>query len=296
MIKIEYLTKRFEQVTAVDRLSLNLEEGITGLVGENGAGKSTLLRLIAGVLLPDEGRVLVDGQLATSYEAKKAVFFLPDDPFAPSQSNLSDLYRFYSCFYDIDKKRYLDLIHCFSLPMDNKISTFSKGMKRQSFMALSLSVTSATYFLLDEAFDGLDPLVLASIKGEIIKEEENGKSFLISSHNISAMERLVDRTVLLYKGKLSANQENGHMGEGLTKFQICFANAVTEKEIEELGIKVISYKKVGSISHVVIVNQVDAEKKIKEKFKPLLMEKIPIDPDEAVVLEMLLARKENSHE
>ena len=78
MIQINSATKRFEQKTAVSSLSLEIESGVIGLVGQNGAGKSTLLRMIAGVYQPDEGKIYIDTFESTSKEGKELVFFLPE--------------------------------------------------------------------------------------------------------------------------------------------------------------------------------------------------------------------------
>lgn len=295
MIELKGLSKHFDEVKAVDSLTVNIEDGITGLVGENGAGKSTLLRLISDVIYPDSGSIEIDGFSSSSVEAKKILFFLDDDPYAPNGSTVKGIYDFYSCFYNIDPNKYNSLIKKFGLPTNQKVSTFSKGMKRQAFMALSLSV-NVKYLLLDEAFDGLDPLVLSAIKSELISESNASKNVLISSHNISALERLVDRTIILYKGKLAGNQSTSHIGEEFIKYQACFNIPVNEGTIEELGIKVISFKKVGSICQMVIVSSPEAERNIKEKLKPILFEKVPIDPDEAVMITMLAARKGEDHE
>ena len=79
MIQISNATKRFDQKVAISSLSLDIDTGVIGLVGQNGAGKSTLLRMIAGVYQVDEGKILVDSFLSTSKESKELVFFLPDD-------------------------------------------------------------------------------------------------------------------------------------------------------------------------------------------------------------------------
>ncbi len=163
MIEISNLTKRFDQVAAVDQLNLTISEGITGVVGENGAGKSTLFRLISGVIDPSEGEILVDGHRSDTKEAKEKIFFLPDNPYVPNGSYLKDIEEFYSCFYEIDSEKYHHMLEVFNLPTNKKVSTFSKGMRRQALIALALSVKTP-YLFLDEAFDGLDPLVLETIK------------------------------------------------------------------------------------------------------------------------------------
>jgi len=176
-----------------------------------------------------------------------------------------------------------------SLPTDRKVSTFSKGMKRQFFIAIALS-SKAKYILLDEAFDGLDPLVLENIRQEIIKNADE-KTYIVSSHNISSLERLCDNFILLSKGRCKKNGNIEHMGENFVKYQILVKGSLTQEDLENLSLRVLSFKKVGSLANVVFYDGLD-ESKIKEHYDVILLEKIPIDPDELIALQMLDARKE----
>ena len=290
MIDIQYVSKSFGATKALDKLKLEIGDGITGLVGENGAGKSTLLRCIAGVLNPEEGSIYIDGKERKDIEAKKELYFLSDFPYSPPNSTIDTVYKFYSCFYDFDLDRFHEILTHFSLPAAGKINNFSKGMRRQLFVALALAAKTK-YLLMDEAFDGLDPIALDAIKGEIIKEKENGRSVIVSSHNISALEKLADRFVMLSKGHLAADEETQSMGENFVKYQAFFEKNPTEEELSSLC-SLISYRKVGSILNFVMEEDEEALSKIKETYKPKFIENVNIDGDELVTLTMLKARKE----
>ncbi|MFA7068482.1 MAG: ABC transporter ATP-binding protein, partial [Acidaminococcaceae bacterium] len=274
--------------------SIDIGSGIVGLVGQNGAGKSTLLRLISGVLYPSDGVITINGKEALSKEAKRDVFFLPDNPYALLRSNVKDVVDLYSNFYKIDIECFNRLLAKFKLPLNRRVTNFSKGMKRQLFVALALSI-QVPILLLDEAFDGLDPLAMDVIKEEIINLNSEGKTIVISSHNISALERLVDRFIILYKGVLRSDGSNEHLGENFLKYQGVFNTPLSEKQLLLLGIKVVSFKKVGSIYNFVVLDQELLEQKINEAYAPVLLERIPIDPDEVITLEMLLATKEDQN-
>jgi len=169
-------------------------------------------------------------------------------------------------------------------------------MKRKAFIALTLAIDVDIY-LLDEAFDGIDPLVLEVIKQEIIALGKQNKTVIISSHNISTLERLVDRTIILYAGQVKRDGNIEHLGDELVKYQIYTKDIINEEVLIKLGIKVVSLKKVGSIYHLVIKSSNDVETIVKEKLNPILFEKIPIDGDEIVILEMMMAKLEgNKHE
>ncbi|MBP5091767.1 MAG: ABC transporter ATP-binding protein [Bacilli bacterium] len=290
MITINSLTKRFEDTVAVNNLSLQIAPGVIGLVGHNGAGKSTLFRLISDVLDVDEGEILVDGIPHLDPHAKAKVFFLSDDPYAPKGENYKGVYRFYANFYPIDFEKYSSLIAMLRLPTNRNVGQFSKGMRRQLFLALALSV-EADYYLLDEAFDGIDPLALDEIKAQIIKLGEAGKTVVLSSHNIASLERLVDRFIVLYCGSLSKEGNSEQLGQDLTKYQAMFKEPINEDDFAKIGVKVLSLKRIGSIYHVVLIGAHDVDGIINEKLHPLLWENVPIDPDEVIALQMLLAKK-----
>ncbi len=291
MIEIQHVTKSFGSTKALNGLQLSIGDGITGLVGENGAGKSTLLRCIAGVLNPEEGSIFIDGKERNDVEAKKEIYFLSDFPFAPANSTIDKVYEFYSCFYDFDLDRFHEILTNFSLPPTGKINNFSKGMRRQLFVALALAAKTK-YLLMDEAFDGLDPIALDAIKGEIIKEKENGRNIIISSHNISTLEKLADRFVMLSKGHLAENKQTQSLGENFVKFQAFFETNPTEEELSSLC-SLIYYRKVGSILNFVMEEDEAALTRIKETFKPKFIENVNIDGDELVTLAMIKARKDN---
>ena len=290
MIKISNLTKRFDKTVALDRLYLEIGDGITGLVGENGAGKSTLLRCIAGILNPEEGEIFIDGKPRGVLEAKQEIYFLSDYPYSPKAGTIDSIYEFYSCFYDFDLDRFHEILSHFSLPPKGKIVDFSKGMRRQLFIALALS-SRTKYLLMDEAFDGLDPIALDEIKGEILKEKENGRSIFVSSHNISTLERLADRFVMLSKGRLAENAETQSLGRNFVKYQAYFETNPTEEQLRSLC-NLVSYRKVGSVLNFVMEESAEDLEKIKAAFPPKFIEQVEIDADELVTLAMIKAGKD----
>ena len=290
MIEIKNLVKTFGSVRAVDDLSITVNSGINGLIGENGAGKSTLLRLISDVYQPDSGEIIIDGIKNNDIRAKKEFFFLPDTTAAPHNSAVMQTFEFYSTLFDLDKDKFMEIMNKLSLPTDRKVSTYSKGMRRQLFIAIALS-SNAKYALLDEAFDGLDPLVLATVREEIIKDADK-KTYIVSSHNISSLERLCDSFILLSKGRVGKNGDVEHLGENFVKYQILVKGQLEQKDLEALSYRVLSFKKVGSLCNVVFHDEID-ESIIRNKMDVILLEKIAIDPDELIALEMLDARKEN---
>ena len=295
MIEIKNLTKKFDTNIAVNNLSLTFDTGIYGVVGQNGAGKSTLFRLISDIYVKDAGSITIDGYDSSSEEGKKLIFFLPDTPYFEKHSKVSDMIDLYSNFYNIDTERFYSLIELFKLPKDGRIGKFSKGMLRQTFIALSLSV-ECKYLFLDEAFDGLDPLVLETIKEKILETKDLGRTIVASSHNVNTLEKLVDSFIMITKGKITGNDTNENIGQNYVKFQVLFQNDVTEEDLIHTGINVVSFRKYGSICNIVVLEQENVEELINKVSPTILLERVPIDINEIITLNMLIAKKEVEHE
>ncbi len=300
MIEIRELNKTFdkkgEAVHAVNNLSIIFEEGVTGLVGENGAGKSTLFRLIADIIEKDSGKILIDGRDNSEKEAKADLFLLPDEPYAPSHYNVMDVAKLYDIFYGLDMDKFNSLLARSSLPTNRAISSFSKGMRRQLFLFIAFSVKCKN-ILLDEAFDGLDPLILEVIGKEIIQlVNDERKTIVLSSHNMSSVQKIADSITILYRGELSESKEKADMGTELVKYQMIVNEPLSEEKLEELGIKVISINRVGSITTAVFLKKDGLEDIIKENYNPTLFEQCPLETSEIVAMELLLAKKGDIHE
>ena len=174
MLEIRGLKKSYGKKPVLAGVDLTVPDGaVFGLVGINGAGKTTLLRLIADVLRPDGGEILLDGVSVTGNAAKRReLFFLPDEPYFAGGTTVGGLRELYKTFYNFDDevfKRYADV---FKLERSVPIRNFSKGMKRQAFVALALAC-KPRYLLLDEAFDGLDPLARLEFKRGLIELEDS---------------------------------------------------------------------------------------------------------------------------
>ena len=290
MIVINNLRKSFGDVKAVDNLSVTFDQGVNGLVGENGAGKSTLLRLISDVYDKDSGEIAIDGLDNTDIEAKKIVFFLSDNPYAPANYTIKQIFDLYDSLFSLNKDRFISMMVKLALPLDRRVGTVSKGMKRQFVICIALSA-EAKYVLLDEAFDGLDPLVLDTIRQEIIKDADE-KTYIISSHNIASLEKLCDKFVILSKGKAVNSTDIQDIGNKYIKYQILAKEKITERDLKVLGVDVVLFKKLGTLCNVVVKEEIN-EEMLKKHYELLLFEKIAIEQDELIALEMLNARKES---
>ena len=286
MIEIKNLVKKYDETLAINDLNITFKEGIYGLVGHNGAGKSTLLRIISNVVYKTSGTITVNGHDSKTKEARDNIFFLPDYPYSKGNMDIDQMYKFYSIFYDIDKDNFYRLINEFELPLKRRISTFSKGMRRQAFIALSLSM-NRNVILMDEPFDGLDPLVLIKIKDELLKKKLEGKTIILASHNISSLEKIVDSFVLISNGTLSKSGTMDDLSSEFVKYQAFIKGTLTKEDLESFGLNIISFKMVGSIYNFVVrENSINVPDLIKSKYETYLIEVVPIDNEEIMAINM----------
>ena len=285
MIEIRNLCKSFKDKEVLRNLNLTIEDGeVFGLVGINGAGKSTLLRLISGIYKADSGYVLVDDVDAYENEdIKKHFFFLPDEPYYGTNTTPRSLVEIYKTFYPLDERKYFNYLDYFKLPSDKKMNNFSKGMKRQVFVSLALAI-KPKYLLLDEAFDGLDPLARLACKRAIIElVEEKQTTVIISSHSLRELEDICDSYGLLDNMEISSSGDIVEATHSIHKYQVAFSE-VPIFDIESLGFK--KYSIDGRIAKIFTNDDYETFEKKISGYKPLIIDEIAIDFEELFILEV----------
>ncbi len=286
MIEIKNLTHSLGGKKILDNINLKLPEGsIMGLVGINGAGKTTLLRLASGVYTPDSGRVMCDGEPISAESAREKLFFLPDDPYYTIYTTGNALLELYRVFYpSIDRSRFEGLMAEFGLDAKKPIRNFSKGMRRQLYVAIALSVRPK-YLLLDEAFDGLDPLARLAFKRTINRAvEEEGMSVLISSHSLRELEDFCDSYALIDKMTIASSGDIAERVNRYCKFQLAFREEADERKF--IGIPVVSFEKTGRFVRVVIEGDENSIRADLEKLSPVIFEQMPMDFEEMFIHEV----------
>ena len=285
MLKIEGLYKAFKDKKVLEGLDLVLNEGsIFGLVGVNGAGKSTLLRCIAGIYEADHGSVLFNGEDTFKNPAvRKDIFFVSDEPYYPIAANIRTMKEFYSSFYDVDMKTYNEVLNLFHLDDTKLISSFSKGMKRQASLLFALSI-APKLLLLDEAFDGLDPIVRHDLKRmlyELIEEQK--ATIIISSHNLKELEDICDSYGILENGRIASYGDLLESKANLNKYQLAFASPIDESVFDAFDI--LYSRKEGSVySFVIRGDRQQVEEKL-QKLDPLILDTLPVNFEELFIYE-----------
>jgi ABC-2 type transport system ATP-binding protein len=213
MLNVNNLRKTFGTLVAVDNVSFALERGqLVGLLGPNGAGKTTTVSIIAGLVTPDKGDVLIGGhRLAGDTDpAKRKIGLVPQDLALYDELSARDNLRFFGALYDL-KGAALD--HAIAAAMElvelsdrarDRVKTFSGGMKRRLNLAAGL-LHDPDILLLDEPTVGVDPQSRNAIFDKLEVLKRRGKALLYTTHYMEEAERLADRIVVIDHGKVIAD-------------------------------------------------------------------------------------------
>lgn len=223
-LRIDGVTRRFGDLTAVESLSLEVHRGeILGFLGPNGAGKTTTLRVCAGLVRPDEGDVFVGGKSVARdpLEARAKCGLVPDRPFLYERLSAREFLEFVAALYDLDgdiaMPRAEALLQRLSLTeaADDLIETYSLGMRQKVAVAAAL-LHEPQLLMLDEPLSGLDPRASRALKDLLREHADRGVGILVSTHLLDVAERLCDRVAILHHGRKVGEGSFAQLREGRT--------------------------------------------------------------------------------
>jgi ABC-2 type transport system ATP-binding protein len=290
MIEARNITKTFGSVTAINNLSCQIQEGsIFGLVGSNGAGKSTFLRLLAGVLRPDKGFLTIeDHSVYENPAVKQRIFFVADQTYFPNQSSVKETVRFYQLYYSRFSQDIFDrLAKMFPVDIRRPFHQMSKGMQRQVILMIGLAC-QPDYLLLDEAFDGLDPVVRQLLKRLLADSvASRNQTVIIASHNLRELEDICDHIGLLHQGGILFVQELDSLKLGIQKVQAVFGTPTTRDDLG--GLDILSFQTRGTLTEMVVRGQPDDIFRQLQARMPVFLEALPLTLEEVFIQELEVA-------
>ena len=290
MMQLQKTVKRFDDFTALDAVDLEIPTGTAfGLLGSNGAGKSTILRLFSGIYQPEEGQVLIDGApVYDNVEAKQKVFFINDETIQFSGFTLTQLKNFYKQFYPaFSEEIFGKLESAIQLPMNRRISTFSKGMKRQAIVITGIACCTP-YLLLDEAFDGLDPTMRIIVRRMLVDAMcERQLTVDISSHNLKEIGEMCDTAALLHHGKIIFDRQIDSMKGTVHKIQVAFADREREYTAADFpGVEILHFSRTESIYHIIAKGDEETLRAALAPHSPVVSDLIPLSLEEIFIYEL----------
>ena len=291
MIEIRECSKAFGALQAVNNVSMDIgEREVFGLVGSNGAVKSTLLRMVVVILMPDNFSItVVYMEVYDNETAKELFFYISDDCYFPTNFTPADMAAFYRLHYPkFEIQRFSKLMRQFRLDEKQRISSFSKGMKKLLMVLLGISA-GTKYLLCDETFDGLDPVVRQGVKSlfaaEILSREFTP---VLASHNLRELEDICDHVGLLHKGGMILSKDLEDMKFHIHKIQ-CVLPDQTKEEALLKELDVLKKEHQGSL---LILTARGTREEILQKVQtqnPIFCEVIPLTLEEIFISETEVA-------
>jgi ABC-2 type transport system ATP-binding protein len=213
MIKLVDLTKCYKGICAVDQINLEVRKGVIfGFLGPNGAGKTTTIKMMAGVIRPTSGQIIINGMnLAEKpVEIKQCVGFIPDRPFVYEKLSGLEFLMLIAGLYHVDHTRALnhriaELLEQFELNhwKDELIESYSHGMKQRLVMCASL-LHKPRLLIVDEPMVGLDPKGARLVKGIFKEQAKNGSTIFMSTHSLEVAEAICGEIAIIRAGRIVA--------------------------------------------------------------------------------------------
>lgn len=211
-IEVQGLSKRYGRSLAVDNVSFRVPAGqITGFLGPNGAGKTTTLRMIAGLIKPTSGTSSLLGQSVPGPALLEVGTMIEEPSFYPYMTGRRNLQHAATLHGNVEPGRIDEVLTFMHMEKaaDKKVSAYSQGMRQRLGLARAL-LWKPQVLLLDEPTNGLDPVGIAEVRENLREIAAQGVTILISSHILAELEKLVERVLVIERGKLLFD---GSLGE-----------------------------------------------------------------------------------
>ena len=285
VIKAKNIVKCFEDVKALDNLSINVKKGsVYGLVGPNGAGKTTLIKTLLGIYKMDSGELEIGGvQDVNNEELKQRVVYISDDLYFYPTYSIKEMAKFYKSIYkNWDDETFEKLKAVFNIDEKRKVKKLSKGMQKQVAFWLGLCV-KPDVMILDEPLDGLDPVMRRSTMKLVLSEvEEREMTVLVSSHNLRELEDVCDYVGIMHKGKIVIEKALDDIKGNIHKIQVAFKGGMPEELSSKLDI--LKSEVYGSVYNIIVKGE-NAEE-IVRSYEPLICDVIPLSLEEVFIYEL----------
>ena len=226
MLELNHVTKKYLSRTALDDVSLRLEDGrVCLLLGPNGSGKTTMMKLIVGLSRPTSGTITLDGQ-PISRLTKDRVAYMPTENYFYGYMTVKDIGRYYGDFFrDFSADEYRRLLFDMELDPADHIRQLSSGMAAKLRLSLILS-RNAELMMFDEPLNGVDILTREQTVQAILAGRRQGRTMIISTHLVDELENVVDTTVFLKRGRVMMAGD---------KEEVCAGKTLKDRYIEVFG-------------------------------------------------------------
>lgn len=270
MLEVKNIVKKYGNNLAVNDLSFTVANGeIFGLLGENGAGKTTTFRIIMGLLEPNAGEVLLDGE-KIDYTKTDKIGFVTEERSLLTKLTVKEQIEFYGTLKGLEKKeidnflnKWLEKFEITSYK-NRKIKELSKG-NQQKVQFISAVIHNPKLLILDEPFTGLDPINVKLLKDAIIELKNKGCSIIFSSHQMEYIEDFCEKLIILVKGKAILDGNLQEIKESYAKKNILIKGDIDIDELKSIDGVLSIDKEKGE--YVVKIADISIAKKVFAKIK-----------------------------
>jgi ABC-2 type transport system ATP-binding protein len=288
MIRVEGLNKWFRDFNVLKDINITANTGqIYGLVGSNGCGKTTLLKHIIQIYKGDSGSIYYkDTQIKEESPEIEKFYYIQDDLFFPYGYNLDMLFKYESKLYkNMSVEKYEKLLKFFNIDRKAKLTTLSKGQKKQAAFIIAVSAKPEV-LLLDEVVDGLDAVVKRKFWNVLINEVmERNVTVIISSHDLKEIDNICDKVGIMHEGRIIKEEKMDILKEEVKRVQ--FAIEEEYKEIKSDKYQIIKTQKIGSVYFGIVKGDVDIFRKdLNEKYTLLIFDELSMDLEEIFITEL----------
>ncbi|MFZ9660626.1 MAG: ABC transporter ATP-binding protein [Chitinophagaceae bacterium] len=250
ILQVDQVKKYFTTQKAVDDVSFSIPKGsIFGLLGPNGAGKTTLLRMITGILYPDNGSILLNGELFKPVKDAGLIGYMPEERGLYKKMKIGEQALYLAQLKGLSKSEALTKIKEWFIKFEmqtwwnKKVEDLSKGMS-QKLQFVTTVLHEPELIILDEPFSGLDPVNANLIKDEIFRLAEKGSTIIFSTHRMEQVEEICDHIILMNKGKkiLDGTVKAIKQEHKEHLFQVQFSQQPNEDILENKAYEIIHKK------------------------------------------------------
>jgi ABC-2 type transport system ATP-binding protein len=277
MITTQNLTKRFDQITAVENLTLEIPEGeVFGFLGPNGAGKTTTVRMLTSLISPTSGSATVNGHAIgeRDIDIRRSVGLLTETPGLYDNLSAERNLEIYASLYEVEDikgqvEKYLRFLGLWERRLD-VTATFSKGMKQKLAIARALLHEPRTVFL-DEPTAALDPEASRLVREFILEIKQQGRTIFICTHNLDEAERLCDR-IAVFKTRLLVLDSPANLRRQVFERKVVFHLLQADQALVEKIIQLPHVKEARLIDHKIVATIDDPEKHNPEIIRLLVSE------------------------
>ncbi len=290
MLELKSINKYFREFKVLNNINITANPGeIYGLVGSNGCGKTTLLKNILQIYKQDSGDIIYNGEIITEDSLVfEDFYYVQDDLFFPLGTTLKTLFEYEKLIYkNMSEEKFNKLVSFFTINPNQKLTSMSKGQKKQAAFVLAMSACPKV-LLLDEIVDGLDAVVRRKFWNVLISEvQESNMLVIVSSHALKELDNICDRVGIMHQGRIIKEESMESLKDNLKRIQFAIEEEFEEFDYADEDFKILRKIKIGSVYFISLQGDMaEFERALREKYTVLIFNQLAVNLEEIFITEL----------